>query len=654
MMRLTWTVPLTITLLFCCVGPLAMAQEDLPLFDALFREHVVLQRGGPIPVWGTARPGETVTVALAGASASAEADGDGRWAADLPAVAAGGPYVLEARSADGRVQTVEDVLVGDVFLCSGQSNMVLPVSRALNTPTEVRNATDDRIRLMTVGLASNPTPLETLPTPGTWEVASPETVADWSAACYFFARELRQTVDVPLGLITSAWGGSNIRAWMNQAALSSTGYDEALGLLRLYAEDQAAAQQGFGETWETWWRDRSDDAAGTEPWQPATGAAWPLAPAVLGDWTAWDALQGFTGMVWFRAAAELTAEQAQQDAVLSLGAIDEVDQTWINGHVVGNTFGYGTERTYQVPASLLQEGENVIVVNVLNTYGAGGLVGDPARRALAFGDGSRVPLETWRYDPVRTVGGYPPRAPWESVAGFSTIHNAMTAPLRDYGLKAALWYQGESNTDEAGTYRDLLQALVAQWREQFGADLPVLVVQLANYGAPSTAPTESGWAEVREAQRLVAEGDSLVGLAVTIDIGDAYDIHPSNKQEVGRRLARTARRVVYGESSLSSGPAPAHAERHGDTVAVTFEGVEEGLVTYGHTGPIGFELCGADRGSCRYVDAQLDGERVLLQAPADLEVTRVRYAWADSPVVTLYDASGLPVGPFELPVEERP
>jgi sialate O-acetylesterase len=227
----------------------------------------------------------------------------------------------------------------------------------------------------------------------------------------------------------------------------------------------------------------------------------------------------------------------------------------------------------------------------------------------------------------------------------------MIAPLGAFGLRGVAWYQGESNTDEANRYQQLLARFMADWRAKFGAELPFLIVQLANYGAPPTAPGESGWAALREAQRTAVARDAHAGLAVTIDIGDRYDIHPANKQEVGRRLARAARRVVYGESLPPSGPVPVAAKREGVEVAVTFRDATEGLAAYSANGPIGFELCGAAAGSCRYVAARIDGERVLLAAGDTLAATKVRYCWADSPVCTLYDGARLPAVPFEIEVQ---
>lgn len=630
------------------------AQSADPLLSPVFQDHVVLQRDQPVRVWGRATSGDTVRVVVGGKTASARVDEDGAWSAQLPALSAGGPYQLIARSTNGAVQMVDDVLVGDVYLCAGQSNMALPVRRTLNSPAEIGGAENDRIRMLTVPNDHSAAPKQTLPASVGWETASPETVGDWSAACYYFARELQSHVDVPLGLLHSSWGGTSITAWMSADALAEVGgYQKDLALLNQYANDRQTAQQTFGAQWEATWRTAVGDTV-QAPWRPSTGAQWPRAPETLGDWKSWGvpALSEFTGAVWFRATVDLTAEQARRDAVLSLGRIDAVDQTWMNGTVVGNTFGWGTPRTYTIPARRLQPGENVVVVNVLNTYGQGGMLPAPPSRVLITGTGDRRPLRDWRYQKGRPEFGRPPRTPWEPIAGRSTLHNAMLAPLHDYALRGAVWYQGESDTDMGRQYLAHMQGLKAQWRDQFGADLPVLIVQLANYGPQPTAPTESGWAEVREAQRRAVQGDPNAGLAVTIDVGSPDDIHPANKQAVGRRLARTGRRVVYGQDDSASGPAPVRATRQGDQVLVTFRGATEGLVAYSHTRPIGFELCAAGDGPCHYAEAQIEGDRVLLTADEVDTAGRVRYCWADSPVCTLYDGAGLPAPPFELEVSD--
>lgn len=652
MLRFLGTCLLLMGAFVLLLAPCA-AQADAPLLNPVFQDYAVLQRDAPIRIWGTAPPGDTVSVMIAGASSSAVADSTSAWTVELPALDAGGPHRLVARSTGGRVQTLTDVMVGDVYLCSGQSNMELPVDRTLNAPSEIGSSANDRIRMMTVDRASSAVPERTVPSPVEWELASPETVAQWSASCYYFARNLQNTVDVPLGLIHSAWGGTSITSWMSRDALSTVGgHDESLALLDQYTEDRQAAQQTFGEQWEAWWRNATNDPVDETPWQPEVGTEWPHAPDGLGDWKEWGrpALSDFHGMMWFRTTIELSAEQAANDAVLSLGAIDEVDQTWLNGQIVGNTFGWGTERTYSIPAQQLEEGENVVVVNVQNSWGQGGMLSPPPSRSLITGTGEQIALANWQYQKVSSDMEAPPRTPWEPIAGLSPIHNAMLAPLHNYNLRGIVWYQGESDTDKGRSYLEYLQALKTQWRSQFGENVPVLIVQLANFGSRPTAPTTSGWAEVREAQRLSTENDPYAGLAVTIDIGSPYDIHPANKQEVGRRLSRAARHVVYGEDISPSGPVPSTATQRGDSVVVAFEDIHEALVAYSHSKPIGFELCGPEPERCEFADARIDGSRLILDATDREDVARVRYCWADSPVCTLYDEAGLPAGPFELDV----
>ena len=627
------------------------AQDADPLLNAVFQDHVVLQRSEPIPVWGTAAPADTVRVLLAGATATAVADADGRWSTQLPARAAGGPHRLVVHASSGRVQTLDDVLVGDVYLCSGQSNMELPVHRTLNAPAEIDAAANDRIRMLTVPHAHSAVPQETLPDGATWETARPETVRDWSATCYYFARALQRHRDVPLGLLDSSWGGTSITAWMSADALAAAGeYEDRLSLLSRYADDRQGAQRAFGRRWEQWWRASTPSRDGPPPWQPEAGASWPRAPDSLGNWANWDADLGDASMLWYRATVELTAEQARHDAVLALGPANQVDQTWINGAAVGNTFGWSTDRRYRIPAARLQAGTNVVVTNVYSPWGAGGLLEVSTPRTLTTGTGRRLALTDWRYKAPPSAVGVPPRSPWDPIAGLSTLHNAMLAPLHDYGVRGLLWYQGESDVDEGRGYLDLLRGLKEQWRGSYGDEVPVLVVQLANFGPRPTAPTESGWAEVRDAQRRATQDDPHAGLAVTVDVGSPDDIHPANKQAVGRRLARAGRHVVYGADVSPSGPMPRRATRSGNGVTVQFNEVEDSLLAYGHSAPIGFELCGPEPGSCRYADATLRDRRVLLRAENVEAATRVRYCWADSPVCTLYDGTRLPATPFEVTI----
>jgi sialate O-acetylesterase len=627
-----------------------------PLLGPIFVEHAILQRDRPIDIWGRANAGEEVTVTLFGATRRVKADASGHWALTMPELPAGGPHTLTARTAS-RLQNADDVLVGDVFLCSGQSNMEFSVRGSLNSRAEIAASANDRIRQVTIAKVSSATPRDGVDKPLEWKRAAPETTADFSATCYYFARELQKTVDVPIGLIVSAWGGSKIEPWMSEDAIRTVpGYESALAVSAEYRVDPSSAALHWGEYWQKWWRSQTGVAA-REPWAASDAAAsWSRAPAELTRWENWGvaALAPYDGMVWYRTHARLTKAQAKQPAALSLGQIDEVDLTFVNGRAVGSSPCCG-ERVYTLPAGALRAGDNLFVVNVLDTYASGGMYGPAEKRVLTLADGTKIPLAGWEYSITPDLT--PPRAPWEPTAGIGMLYNAMIAPLGKYGLRGAVWYQGESNTSipEGHLYEALLRALMADWRRQFTANIPFLVVQLANYGPMAKVPVESGWALTREAQRRAVAADGNAGLAVTYDIGNRDDVHPTNKQELGRRLSRAARAVVYGEKISASGAQPRAAAREkttAGTVVVTFQGSEGPLVVYNSNDPSAFELCGEKEGSCRFAHATLNGDRVSLSSSEVADPKRVRFCWADSPLCNLYDGAGLPVGPFEIEVQQ--
>ncbi len=623
-----------------------------PLFASVFQDHAVLQRDRPIAVWGTAAAGETVAVSLDGQQASAVADASGRWSARLPAMEAGGPFTLEARAASGATQTLSDVLVGDVWLCSGQSNMELTVARSKNGGFAAARSADDGLRLLGVPHVHRLAPAAELPEGAAWRPAAPETVRTFSAACYFAGQKLRDTEKVPVGLIVSAWGGSAAEAWTAEAGLRAAGgFDDRLDLLGEYRRDEAAANQVMGRMWEDWWRAHSK--AGTEPWLPELGrtGAWADVPEPMRNWKTWGVplLARHDGMVWFRRSVTLSPAQAQHTATLSLGAIDEVDETWVNGRPIRNTFGWGTDRTYALPKGALRAGENVIVVNVLSTWDAGGMTGPAEKLALTFDDGTKVALGGgWSYQVVPLEIGRPPRAPWESVAGLTTLYNGMIAPLGPLGVRGAVWYQGETNADAPEGYQAILAGLMSSWRAQLGAELPFVIVQLPGFGPTPTDPVESGWSEIREAQRRAVEADAHAALAVTIDLGERDNIHPTNKRDVGLRIARAARFAAYGETIAPTGPAVSSARLEPDRVMVSFRDVEGRLVTYSSGQAIAFELCGAEPGTCRFASGAAEGDQVVIPLEGHQPPARVRFCWGDSPLCNLSDESGLPVGPFEL------
>jgi sialate O-acetylesterase len=641
-----------VVLFLAAASGMAWGQSSLAL-GPLFQDHAVLQRDRPIPVWGTGGAGEEVSVALAGRQATARADASGRWTATLPPVAAGGPFSLDVRSASGAVRSVSDILVGDVFLCSGQSNMEFGVAQSKGGTMVAARAANDRIRLLNVAHAGAPQPAAGFEPVPAWQAVRPESVRTFSAVCYYFGREVQEARNVPVGLVNASWGGTAIEPWVGETGLYAVGgFETRLDLLRTFARDEDAANQGFGRMWEDWWRGHG--ASVGEPWRAGDAGPWADVPGFR-NWKTWGVpeLANLNGMVWYRRSFTLTAAQAAGPATFSLGGIDEVDETWVNGRVIRNTFGWGNRRTYRLPAGTLRVGDNVVVVNVLSTYDAGGMIGPEEAVELTCGDGTKVPLAgSWRYRAVPVSMGRPPRAPWETIAGLTTLYNGMVAPLGPIGLRGVVWYQGETNADEPAGYEELLRGLMASWRSQFGNDLPFLIVQLPNFGAVPVKPAESAWSDVREAQRRAVAADGHAGLAVTIDIGEAGDIHPTNKLEVGRRLARAARRVIYGEPVAPSGPVPLSARREPAGVVVTFGDVEQSLVSYSSDTVIGFELCGAGRDSCRFAAGTIDGTRVVLPVPASGRApARVRFCWGASPLCNLSDGSGLPAGPFEIPIK---
>lgn len=633
-------------------GGAAVAQ-DAALLDPMFQDHAVLQRGGPIPVWGTAAAGAQVTVSLAGAQVQASAGPDGRWRANVPAPAAGGPYELEAR-AGGQSQRLTDVLVGDVWLCSGQSNMEMAVRQVANADTEIASAADPGLRLFLVARSSQPAP--TAGKVGRWQVSAADSVREFSAACYFMGKNLRSSQKVPVGLIAASWGGSVIEDWMSEAALRRNGrYDAPLAALATFAASPDEGRRQWNAITSAWW-DRNDPGSRARiPWHSPKldDRAWPtIVPAGFWEGTVPE-LASFDGAVWLRTGVTLTAAQARQPASLEFGPIDDVDRTFVNGRLIGGEEGWSTPRVYALPPGTLKAGRNLIAIGALDTGGGGGAWGPADQKRLRFADGTSVPLDQpWRYKvsaPLYALANLP-RTPWIGGSGTTTLYNGMIAPLGPYGLAGAAWYQGESNVGDPPGYARLLTGLIDDWRQRFERpNMPFLVVQLASFGPRQSEPVRSIWAETREVQRRVVDADPHAGLAVAIDIGDPYDIHPTNKQEVGRRLALAAERVAFDKPAPNS-PEPVRAWLGADAVMVDYA-VATGLMTYGSDRVVGLQLCDA-AGVCRWAEGRVEGAqlRIAFTGPPP---KLVRYCWGDSPACNLYGPAGLPASPFELETVSR-
>ncbi len=605
-------------------------------FDAPFTDHAVLQRERDVAVRGRARPGVDVTLSFAGATINATADANGEWRAILPAKPAGGPYSLTASSGGASV-TLADIMIGDVWLCSGQSNMEFTLRHATNADTELQQSGHPLLRLFNVPHRSSVTPQAGFGAPVGWQPSTPESAADFSAACYFMGRDLQQRQGIAVGLISAAWGGSVIEDWISRESLATLPrYRPALDLLALYGRDSAAASLQWRETLERW--------LGARAAAPAA-AAWRPVPSTTA-WENWGdpALVSFDGIGYYRTHVVLTAAQAGK-AELSIGAVDDIDLTRVNGKTVGALEGWDAARRYTVAAGMLHLGDNVIDVVAIDTGGGGGMWGDTPR-TLTLADGTVMRLDAWRFARGESLAatGMPPGLPWLGGSGRTTLFNGMIAPFDGYPLKGFAWYQGEANVADARGYAELMPLLIADWRKRFGAD-PFLMVQLAGFGPLTAQPVDDAWAQLRDVQRRVADADPKVGLASALDIGQVADIHPTNKQGVGYRLALGARALALGEKVEARGPAPVAVVRRDGKIAIRF--AHGPLVTMGGRQVVGFELCDAG-GACRYADAVARGDTVLI--PDDAGAREVRFLWQASPIVNLYNPAGLPATGFRLPI----
>jgi sialate O-acetylesterase len=618
-----------------------------PLFDPMFQDHAVLQRDKPAAVWGKAEPNEAVMVRWGDAAAQATADANGAWRVTLPPRSAGHSGDLSVNNGNGQGQTVKDVVAGDVWLCSGQSNMEMAVERGLNSYSELQDADHPDIRLFQLGHATAAEPQADFGDTPVWRLANAESVAGFSAACFFMAKQLRKSHPVPMGLIHSSWGGTAINTWRSGMSLSTDAAGkDATALLAIWARDKPKAERLWGDRWISWWNK-------IEKGNPAAGRLLNAMPVPkLTNWEKWGVpdLESYDGQMWLQAEIELSKEEALSAQMLELGTIDDLDQSWVNGIGVGNSFGLWRSRSYPLATGTLRAGSNLITIHVTDKWGrAGGLTGDPEKIGIKLKNGTLLPLRKWTY---RTEANRkePPPAPWDSHWGVSTVSNAMVAPVQPYTLKGVAWYQGESDIGTNPPYRQKLAALMQDWRAGFAnPDLPFLIVQLSDFGPPSGQPVNSGWAAQREEQRQAVLADARSALIITRDLGDRYDIHPANKQMVGQRLATAARAVAYGEKIAPSGPEIAEARQTADVLTLRFRNVGGKLLGYSSERAIGFEIC-RENSVCGYADATVNGDTVTLANPATNIITHVRYCWADSAICNLFDSSDKPVGPFEIAV----
>lgn len=643
-------------------------QEAKPLtLLSLFSDHMVLQQQEDVPIWGSYTPGEKVKITGSwGQEAQTKADEQGNWKIDLPTPTAGGPFTLTVKTGDSTL-TLQDVMVGEVWLASGQSNMEMPLrgwppeDPILNSAQEIAQANYPGIRMFTVERNLSLTPLDTVT--GDWHIASPETAGDFSATAYFFARRLHQELGVPIGIIHSSWGGTVAEAWTSKERLQTLGdFDEALAI----ATDPSVQNEA-----EEWFSKLK-----TFP-VPQTEVAW--ANMDLGDLAArqtdfqddnwsemalparFDAFPSaeIDGVFWFRKKFQIA--DLSSDYLLSMGAIDDMEATYVNGQLIGSMLGAGKwnrPRSYVIPKSALVSGENTIALRVIDT-GGGGCIGSPLEMRNA--SGVTVSLAgSWRYKVVAeeylseyrvydlASSGFKERpALFQMHANVPTaLFNAMLHPLIPYHIKGAIWYQGESNVGRADQYQRLFPAMIADWRSRWEKDFPFYYVQIAPFhynGNPD--PSTDVSQKLRDAQRLGMQTPNT-GMVVTMDIGNFENIHPANKQDVGKRLAGWALAKDYGKEIVPSGPLYKSHEQVSNTLVLYFDYIGSGL-TAAEGGLSGFEVAGAD-GVFMPAQAQIVGDKVQVSAVGVFNPVHARYAWRDDGVATLFNQENLPASCFKF------
>jgi sialate O-acetylesterase len=624
----------------------ASAQVRLP---QLISDGMVLQRDLPVNVWGWAAPAEKIKVEFNGKKYAAVAGPDSIWRVRLDATKAGGPYTMDIRAVNHI--TLKDILVGDVWLCSGQSNMVHQMKlHSVRYADEIADAHYPEIRQFWVPTLTNlQGPRGDLPG-GHWKSANPVDVLEFSAVAYFFAKNLYKKYHIPIGIINSSVGGTPIEAWT-----SEEGFKDFPAIIETIEKDKDTAYiNGFGRRAAAKMSNLpgSDDhdkgLAGPNPWYSPDYI--PTAWRQIGIPGYWEdqGLKNLDGVVWYRREIDVPASMTGKAAKVFLGRVVNADVLYINGKEVGNTTYEYPQRRYAVPGDLLKPGKNLFVVRVTNTAGKGGFVPDKPYCLIAGND--TVDLKGyWEYKVGEVFVATPGAGGFRFSAqnAPTALFNAMIAPVVPYAIKGFVWYQGEANANRAAEYAKLQPAMIADWRSKWKeGDIPFLYVQLPGFGDYNYLPAESNWAELREAQ-LQSLSVSNTGMAVGIDLGEWNDIHPDRKAPVGDRLALAAEKIAYGEDIVYSGPIYKSSAISGDKIIVTFTQTGGGLMTMDGEYPQEFSIAGADK-KFVWASAKIEGDKVIVWSDEIKDPKYVRYAWADNPVnPNLYNKEGLPASPFE-------
>lgn len=637
---------LALSVLLCSqFMPESFANVTLP---KIFNDNMVLQRDVKVPVWGWASKGEKVTITFAGKKYTTTPDASGKWMTYLAPLAVGGPYEMVIKGKNEI--TLKNILMGEVWLCSGQSNMEMPLAgwgKIKDYQKEISGANYPNLRLFTVPQRMSEKPKSDIEN-GKWEECSPTTIANFSASAYFFGRNLYRELNIPIGLIHSSWGGTVAETWVSAGAIKT--------LPDFKAQIQLMEGLDWNKLRETSslkakeWNDyvEKNDLGLSQHWEDAnlTDNDWKtmLLPQL------WEGagLNDFDGIVWFRQEIILTEAEAAAGITIKLGLIDDSDVSFVNGTKVGSILDmYNAPREYKVDAKILHKGKNIIAVRIIDNGGGGGIWGDAKDLNYVSTTGVHSLANEWKYKPAVKTEGARPEVNLGPNSYPTLLYNAMIYPLLPLAIRGAIWYQGEANTARAYQYQTLFPTLINDWRAQFNnPQMPFIFAQLANYMPAHKEPGESDWAELREAQAKTLSIPNT-GMAVLIDIGEAGDIHPKNKQDVGYRLSLPALKMVYGKNIVYSGPSYKSMKVEGNKIRLTFDNVGSGLVTKDKYGYVkGLAIAGENK-KFVWAKAYLEGNEVVVYSDAIANPVAVRYAWADNPDdASLYNKEGLPASPF--------
>ncbi|WP_119793355.1 sialate O-acetylesterase [Flavobacterium anhuiense] len=626
----------TVIFIFLLISVLANANIRMPL---IFSDGMVLQRDKQIPIWGFADANESVEIHFNKQVKKTTADKNGKWTVNLSAEKAGGPFELTIIGKNKI--TIKNVLVGEVWVCSGQSNMEFQVFKTMNAEKEIADANYPMIRHFGVAQDLSGTPKDDLKQ-GKWEEANKKNVGNFTAVGYYFARKLYAELKIPIGIINTSWGGTNVETWTSREAFEKSPDFKAMiadvptlnvdSISKLYArkmKERVEKIQGnpVSSDNEDSFKELSfnDNSWG----ELNTPSLWENQP--LGD---------LDGVVWMRKTITLTAEDLKNKAVLSLAKIDDEDITYVNGIEIGRNTQYDLKRVYSVPGNVLKEGKNVIAIRIVDNSGGGGIYGEAQDLKLTIGSKS-IPLDgKWKFRVIVVKTALSPNSyP-------SLLYNAMVNPLVPYGIQGVLWYQGEANVWRAAEYKKSFPLMINDWRTKFKqGNFPFYFVQLSTFDEfGGNSEKGSRWAELREAQSETLKVPNT-GMAVTTDIGNAKDIHPTNKQDIGLRLAAIAMNNIYGKKQVHSGPTYKSQEIKGNQIVLTFDNIGSGLSTPNNELK-GFEIAGADK-VFHSAKAIIKDNKVIVSSDQVQNPVAVHYGWADDDTaINLFNKEKFPVSPF--------